>query len=168
MFKNNICSIIDAVSKNLQEVFVLAYHLKKYDVQMKTNNCKIILISDEFASKVPIIVKKIIQSNHYSPNKNSFIVREGVKFNLLVGTNYSNKLSIEDSNDSTIDPFVTAINPNQEVSDQKFVNVLFSMVREKNTKGINDFQFILTQYGLNIVANDRTLIKKNWITANDF
>ena len=34
MFKNNIKSIIDAVSKNLQEVFVLAYHLKKNDAQI--------------------------------------------------------------------------------------------------------------------------------------
>ena len=61
-----------------------------------------------------------------------------------VMSNFTNKLSIEDSKDNTIDPFVTAINPNQEVSDQKFVNVLFSLVREKNTKGIDDFQFILT------------------------
>jgi len=144
MFKNNIKSIVDAVSKNLQEVFVLAYHLKKNDAQMKTNNCRVILISDEFAKKIPVIVKKIIMSNHYSANRNVFTVMEGVKFNLLIGTNFTNKLSIEGSKDNTIDPFVTAINPNQEVSDQKFVNVLFSLVREKNTKGIDNFQFILT------------------------
>ena len=40
MFKKNVKVTIEAVSKSLQEVFVLAYHLKIYDVQKGSNYCK--------------------------------------------------------------------------------------------------------------------------------
>ena len=54
-----------AISKSLQETFVLAYHLKMLDYNNK-HQTKIfdkVYLSDEFAGNIPEIVKKIIISN---------------------------------------------------------------------------------------------------------
>lgn len=63
MNKDIIISIMEAVSKNEQEVFVLAYHLKLRDGKYMTNYCDKILLSNEYAPNFPVLVKKIIVSN---------------------------------------------------------------------------------------------------------
>ena len=63
MHKDIIISIMEAVSKNLQEVFKLSYHLKLRDGKYLTNYCDKILLSNEYAPGIPVLVKKIIVSN---------------------------------------------------------------------------------------------------------
>lgn len=168
MYQQNINATIDAVSKKIQEVFIVAYQLKIYDAQKQTDNCKTILLSNEYAAKIPYTVKKIIASNIYDLNDERIIVRNGVKFTLQIGTNFGHKLSYEKSENSSFDPFVVAGNPNKQISDNNFVNVFRKVFTEKYAQGLDDVHFVLTKYGVNMVAANRMLIKKNWIQSNDF
>ena len=63
MNQDVIISIIEAVGQKLQEVFVLAYHLKLHDGKYLTKNSDKILLSNEYAPNIPLLAKKIIASN---------------------------------------------------------------------------------------------------------
>lgn len=63
MNKANVKAIIEAVAKNMQEVFMLAYQLKLRDAKENTKYCRQILLSDEYTNSIPDIVQKIIIAN---------------------------------------------------------------------------------------------------------
>lgn len=56
MNKANVKAIIEAVAKNMQEVFMLAYQLKLRDAKENTKYCRQILLSDEYTNSIPDIV----------------------------------------------------------------------------------------------------------------
>lgn len=109
MYKDNIISTIQAVSRNLQEVFILAFYLKRFDTVKHKQICDLILISDEFAKSIPDIVKKIILSNKFDIDQDGCVVQKDVSYYIRIGTDFQNKLAYEDSTNNSVEPFVRPI-----------------------------------------------------------
>lgn len=59
MHKNNIKSIMEAMAKNLQELCILASEMKMIDYLSKPNKntCEHIILSDEFVTNIPSVIK---------------------------------------------------------------------------------------------------------------
>ena len=111
MNKDIITSAMKGITKNLQEVFVMAYHLKKFDSQYQTKHCNTLFLSKEYGGNIPEVIKKIIASNKYI-GEDKFEVIEGAKFKLLHGTDFFCKFQYEQSDLPTISPFVSPITKN--------------------------------------------------------
>ena len=96
MNQDIIISIMDAVAKKLQEVFVLAYHLKLHDGKFLTKNSDKILLSNVYASNIPLLAKKIIASNKLI-GKELFMPEQDSQFELSTGSNFAYHFKYEES-----------------------------------------------------------------------
>ena len=60
---------MDAIVKNPQELFVIAYQMKLLDDKNRTSYCQHIILSDDFVTTIPPIIKTIITTNNGKSNE---------------------------------------------------------------------------------------------------
>ena len=125
------------------------------------------MISDEFAKSIPDIIKKIILSNKFDVEEDKCIIEKGVNFYIRIGTDFKNKLAVEDLTNNSLEPFVRPIGTYTNVTGNQFVNVIINKMREKSTKGSDQIQFVLNSFGVSIMANGRTLVKNKMINTSE-
>lgn len=78
------------------------------------------MLSEEYASSIPSLLKMIIKSNKYNKVYDIFDVDPSCTFQLCLGTDFSNTFKYEISKDSTISPFIVTENRDQQIIEDRF------------------------------------------------